>query len=79
MYAAITGMKPKQKIINMTSEELQNELDETWYRNQSADNAHYSIWGEAFQGETVCIADIKKIIDAGLSLEEMIRQLREII
>lgn len=63
----------------MNSEELQNELDETWYRNQSTDNAHYSIWGEAFQGETVCIADIKKIIDAGLSLEEMIRQLREII
>ena len=63
----------------MTNEELQNELDETWYRNQSADDAHDSIWGEAFQGETVYISDIKEIIDAGLSLEEMIRQLREII
>lgn len=63
----------------MTSKELRNELNETAYHNLSIDEAHDSIWGEAFQGETVRIADIKKIIDAGLNLQEMIRELNKMI
>jgi hypothetical protein len=63
----------------MTSKELRNELNETAYHNQCTDEAFNSIWGAAFQGETVRVDDIKKIIDAGLSLEEMIRQLNEMI
>jgi hypothetical protein len=63
----------------MNSKELRNELNETAYHNQSTDEAFNSIWGAAFQGETVRVDDIKKIIDAGLSLEEMIRQLSELI
>ncbi len=36
----------------MSSDELQEILAETWRRNQSADDAHDAIWGEAFDGET---------------------------
>jgi hypothetical protein len=50
----------------MTSDELQDQLSETWYRSQSADDAHDAIWGEPFDRETVRISDIAKIIREAL-------------
>ena len=60
----------------MTSDELQNQLNDTWYREQSADDAHDSIWGEPFDGYTISIEEIEKTRKTmyartvGLSLEE---------
>ena len=65
----------------MTNYQLQNQLSKTWYREQSADDAHDAIWGEPFDGETVRISDIAKIIERPdyTNPEGMVRRLREII
>lgn len=65
----------------MTSNQLQDQLNETWIREQSADDAHDAIWGEPFEGETVRISDIAKILDNPdyTNPEELVRRLREII
>jgi hypothetical protein len=47
----------------MTYDQLQEQLTNTWCREQSADDAHDNIWGEPFTGETVRISDIAAIID----------------
>ncbi len=45
----------------MTSDELQKQLNETWMRDQSADDAHDAIWGEPFDGYTVRLAEYEKL------------------
>lgn len=47
----------------MTSNELLKHLGDTWYREQSADDAHDAIWGEPFEGYTVPISEIEKIVN----------------
>lgn len=65
----------------MNSDELHEQLSATWCREQSADDAHNAIWGESFDGYTVRISDIAKIIDKPdyTNPEGMVRRLREII
>jgi hypothetical protein len=43
----------------MTRHALQERLNDTWYREQSADDASNAIWGEPFDGETVRISDFE--------------------
>ena len=43
----------------MTRHALQERLNDTWYREQSADDASNAIWGEPFDGETVRISDLE--------------------
>jgi len=43
----------------MNSDELQKHLSETWYRDQSADDAHNAIWGEPFDGYTVRVSEVE--------------------
>ena len=62
----------------MTSEQLQEQLSATWCREQSADDAHDAIWGEPFEGYTVRISDIARIID-NPDPEGMVIRLREIL
>jgi hypothetical protein len=65
----------------MTTDELQSQLNATWCREQSADDAHDTVWGEPFDGETVRISDIAEIIDKPdyTNPEGMVRRLREAI
>lgn len=65
----------------MTSDELQNQLSETWYRAQSADDAHDAIWGEPFEGETVRISDVRAVIARPdyTNPEKMVRRLLALI
>lgn len=65
----------------MTNQELLDQLCLTWYREQSADEAHEEIWGEPFDGYTVRISEIAQIIDKPdySNPEEMVRRLLEVI
>jgi hypothetical protein len=56
----------------MTSDELRNHLSETWYRAQSADDAHDAIWGEQFDGYTINITEILKIIEDSKTYEDAV-------
>jgi hypothetical protein len=54
----------------MTRHALQERLNDTWYREQSADDASNAIWGEPFDGETVRISDFEAERTARKALEE---------
>lgn len=65
----------------MTSDQLQQQLNETWHQLQSADDAHDAIWGEPFDGYTVKIPDIEAVINKPdyTNPEGMVRRLRDIL
>ncbi len=63
----------------MTFDKRQEQLSETWHREQSADDAHDEIWGEPFDGYTVQICKIQKIIGESSSNDEAIDKILELI
>ena len=70
-YDDVIKLSMKDK--TMTSDELQNQLNQTWYRDQSADDAHDAIWGEPFEGYTVSITkfnELKSRVEELLSVIE---------
>lgn len=63
----------------MTSDELQNQLSQTWYREQSADDAHATIWGRPFDGCTFPLSEKERLERENAMLRAQCAAYREAI